>query len=147
MAHRLLLPSRPGGMPFMWNVSAHVGELASCPNRPTDVELVKQLLAMLRTFVTAKVPRAPGVAHAPMAINGQFDITLAYWIYSTQAHGGQGTVVDGIVSPAKAFGDPGTWLLCRWNQALFQANRMAWEALPQQPQLSAALRGELAKTA
>jgi hypothetical protein len=61
MAHRLMLPNKPHGLPWMWNIDTHVGDYATLANRPTDVELVK-LIVMAMAFNGPNSTR-----HAPIA--------------------------------------------------------------------------------
>lgn len=44
MAQRLHLRRPYHGLRFIWDVSEHVGDTTSCPNRATDVSLVKILI-------------------------------------------------------------------------------------------------------
>ncbi|WP_144290148.1 hypothetical protein [Ideonella sp. A 288] len=147
MAHRLMLPGKPEGLPFIWNVDAHVGHLASCANRPTDVELIKYLRTMLDSFGKPSRPRHASVANVRLELNGQFDAVLAYRIFSSQA-GMQypGKVVDGIISPIRGHGSPYIWTLGQWNYHFHKAQPVLFQNLPDAPGLSAALRAELKRT-
>lgn len=151
MAHKLLLPHKPHGMPYLWNVDAHVGELASCSNRPTDVELVQFLIIGSLTFLNQKTARAGGVlkqTQTSLRPSGQMDAVTAYWLLSSQVTtkgvNGQ-AVVDGFVSPAKLGADLCTWWIGRVNLAIFNANRYAWETLGQSVTMSAGLKRELTR--
>lgn len=151
MAHKLMLPHKPHGMPFLWNVDLHVGELAACSNRPTDVELVQFLIIGSLSFLSHKTARAAGIlkqTHLALRPNGVMDAVTAYWLLSSQVTSkvlnGQG-VVDGFVSPAKMGADLGTWWIGRVNLAIFNANRYAWETLDQSVGMSADLKRELTR--
>jgi hypothetical protein len=144
VAYKLTLSPNPWKLPFIWNVSQHVGDKASSANRPTDVELVCVLIQS--TLSGGHVSgRTPGVMTSPLPLGGRFDAVLGYWIYSFQAN--QQGKPDGVVSPAKALGDPMLWLVARMNIAMRNANPTAWEALDRLPTLSGALRAELGRNA
>jgi hypothetical protein len=149
MAHRLPLAQRPEGLPFIWNVSTWVGDNLTCPNRPTDVELVKYLF-MARLGANDEVwVRIHPALHIPLAVNGQFDIVLAYYIYRYEAAHNNDTPdpkIDGWISPAKATGPIMQWAIFRLNKKLAHSNRLLWENLPDAPGISPMLRQEL-KTA
>lgn len=141
MAHRLMLPNKPHGLPWMWNIDAHVGDYATLANRPTDVELVK-LIVMAMAFNGPNSTRHPHSNSPSLVLNGRFDQTLAYYILRTQMAFKMHTI-DGIVSPIGHSGNPMTWILANWNWRMWQQNRVHWENLDKSPQLSAALLTEL----
>ncbi|MBL8348553.1 MAG: hypothetical protein JNN03_24210 [Rubrivivax sp.] len=147
MAHRLMLPGKPEGLPFIWNIDAHVGHLASCPNRPTDVELIKYMSIMLESLSRPGHPRHASVANVRLELNGQFDVVLAYKILSSQS-GMQypGKVVDGVISPIRGHGPPWIWALGQWNYHLHRNQPLVFQNLPDAPGLSPALRAELRHT-
>jgi len=145
MAYKLMLKKPAEGLNFFWNVSSHVGCKSSCPNKATDVELVKFMLREInqretfhRLTQTCKLPA--------ITLNGNFDATLGFWIYANQDF--PGTVSDGVVSPAKGeyFGPDKLWIMSFWNIRLKTLAAEVWSNLDKNPQLSQALRNELAKT-
>jgi|SRR5579863_1404250 hypothetical protein len=145
MAHKLILQKPFQGMGFIWNVSAHVGCKASCPNRPTDVELVKFLFREYlkrQTFQRLK----PTCSSPPITLNGSFDAILGFWIYSTEDW--PGATSDGVISPARGmtYGPGGLWVISLLNGNLFKAAPDFWAGIGQNSELSPALRAELAKT-
>lgn len=145
MAYQMMLP--PGSeMPFIWNVSTRVGPTVDCPNRPTDVELVKVF-----TDVIAKGPfhaLRNEARRPPLVVNGTFDAVLGFWIFNTQFSSRFSTLVDGIVSPAKGvfYGPKTAWVIVKFNHTMFVEDKNRWLKLNTDTRLSAELRRELSKT-
>src|SRR5262245_35975766 len=98
MAERLAIQGLPG-MTHFWNVSQRVGGRQDCPNRPTDVELVKVLMkkALEDPTIAGVVARTPS---PQIVVNQQWDATIGYWIFRFQDHDGH-PVIDGVASHAK----------------------------------------------
>ncbi|MET3900953.1 hypothetical protein ABIB57_004921 [Devosia sp. UYZn731] len=141
MAAKLQLQSRD--MPFLYNVSDRVGP-GGCPNRPTDVELLKVLLVIGQ--------RSPQLQ---VAINGSkmqpnrdtiFDPILGFYIFRMQQLGKM-SVVDGVASPAKGANfAPGTpWVVYWFNYYAKLADPALWESLPRNRTLSPSLAAELSR--
>lgn len=140
MAHRLTLP-RGAAIPFIWNVSGHVGDHQSRPNQPTDVNLVKYLFTAVRSFGHSS-PMPPGLV-VTLPQDGRFDVSLAYSILRYQRSMRQ-VHPDGVISPAKATAQAdSTWVIGRLNSSLFLSNRRLFESLPDAPGLDPLLRHEL----
>lgn len=138
MAYRLTL-HRGAQLPFIWNVSKHVGDRIDSLNRPTDVNLLKFMFSALLS--SGVVPAPPGLL-VPMAQDGRFDLALAYRIYRYQF--GMHHKCDGVVSPADAKGDVlNTWLIGRLNLTLWMKNKQLWETLPRAPGLDPLVSYEL----
>jgi len=147
MAHRLMLPGKPQGLPFIWNIDAHVGHLASCANRPTDVELVQYMRIIIDSRTPPGPARHPSVANVRIELNGQFDVALAYRIFSSQSlMSYAGKVVDGVISPIRGHGSPFIWVLGQWNYHLHRSQPLVFQNLPDAPGLSPALRADLKRT-
>ncbi|MDH3376286.1 MAG: hypothetical protein OEQ39_04885 [Gammaproteobacteria bacterium] len=136
------------GMSFVWNVSAAVGDNASCANRPTDIDLVKILIGE-----TIRA-RPPAWIHAsmrtPLLVNGQMDAITAYWIrvFNADHSPRLSQSLSGIVSPARGAAiSPGdTWTIVKLNWATKQGVPAVWNNLPNHPQAKAALAAELQRT-
>jgi hypothetical protein len=145
MAFRLDGDTGIPGMDHIWNVSQQVGGLTTCPNLPTDVELVKVLLK--QTFRHPDVvARSSKVFKPPLVVNGEFDAIVGYWIFRFQTHTGH-PIIDGIVSPAHGFaytqGSP--WVIARINHFAFLVDNDFWENLDQNFSISPQLRDELTR--
>src|SRR5687767_6888165 len=79
MAYKLELPSSYFGMKFIWNISEHVGDSPTCPNKATDVDLVALLLGgAIRAMDLGK--NIHKSCHQAFQVNGQMDVNIAYWI-------------------------------------------------------------------
>jgi urea transporter len=144
MASKLLL-SRPAfDMNWIWNVSQNVGDDISCPNQPTDVELVKILIAETMR------PGPPQWVHpslrVPFVLNGQMDITLAYWIrvFTHSQRSLRSTAPAGIISPARGASSGS------YNDTIFKLNGLligvapgVWANISSRLSASPQLRSEL----
>ena len=145
MAYKFVLPYPQQGLPFIWNVSQHVGYKKTCPNRTTDVELCQFFFRQLAdagdigesVVGTAKMPK--------ISVNGIFDAVLGFWIYLEQDT--PGATMDGVISPAKGVSYGSNIWLITWLNVRFQKNfPEAFLTLDKDPRLSAALRADLSKT-
>jgi hypothetical protein len=145
MAARLGMNTGIPGMTHIWNVSQQVGGRHSCPNLPTDVELVKVLIKQALSHPRV-VPLAAKASNPPLDVNGRFDAVVGYWIYRWQDHTGH-PIIDGIVSPAHGVNyTPGTpWVIAHINRFAFDADKDFWANLPQNPSISPQLRTELTR--
>lgn len=145
MAHKLVLRQPCSGMAYIWNISEHVGDNASCPNRPTDVNLVKILI------VEAIRARQPAWLHPSLRngirVNGEMDETTAYWIrYFNSDHRPRlSQSEEGIISPARGafFSSNDAWTIVKLNYMVKQTPRPTWANLPHYPQALPALAAEL----
>jgi len=150
MAYKLILSqSNPVRMPFIWNVSTHVGPAKRHPNRATDVELVQFLLAESLKRGWPDEPSTSGAAVPPVTVDGRFNAVLGFWIfYSQQCSATPAASVDGVVSPAHGvmYGG-GAWVIVRLNNYLWAADTTFWSKLDNDPRLSPGLRSELKRTA
>ena len=112
-------------IPFCWNVSHHVGIGQMCPNRPTDVELVKLLMV--------KSPRRP---------------EYAVWVQRAGPIklGGNRTI-DGKVSPAPRhkilYSPTAAYTIVLLNVSAREADEKWWNTLATNPTVSKPLRDEL----
>jgi hypothetical protein len=144
MASKLQLSSPVSGMNFIWNVSQHVGDNVSCPNQPTDVNLVKILIAeTIRPNPPSWINRSIRI---PFTVNGQMDIALAYWIRAFNDQ--QGSALSprqaGIISPARgASYGRGYWTIVILNSLLKQVAPSVWQDIPNHRSASPQLRSEL----
>lgn len=142
MAWKMKLTRPYQGMPFIWNVSRHVGINNRCENHSVDVELVQRLLILHRSM-TGAANRAPGIGFLTEA-SGRMDVQTAFEIVYTDAYT-YDAENDGVVSPARdgqmGYG-AGMWFIARLNFVLFERDRTRWEALPEvcTPTLRAALQ-------
>ncbi len=143
MASKLQLgPSSP--MPFIWNVSYHVGDNVSCQNQPTDVELVKLLIA--ETLCGNDMSWVNRALRTPFRIDGQMDLVLAYWIRALNDEVGASLSKRqaGIISPAQGIGyGAGLWTIVKLNGLLRAAAPGVWQDLPNHRSASPQLRREL----
>jgi len=142
MAHRLMLPNKPLGLPFLWNIDQHVGDQTR-ENQATDVELVKLLIRSALEF--GRGGGTDGFENNPrLVVNGEFDQTLAFWVYRLQF---TFRIVpkDGMFSPVRrtAAGTPG---LMQLNHVMRQRNALFWADLASAPGISGALRTELQRS-
>ena len=144
MAFKLLTPGGRGGkMPFVWNVSKHVGCDPSCPNLPTDVELVNFLLHFHEKIGSAPAAAAK-MAQSGVTINGTFDVATGFWIYYLQSRGkAPGCKTDGIISPAR--GADELWLISYLNGEVMKNNPALYQNLDKHHGLSPQLRAELSQ--
>jgi len=141
MAHRLPLQHQPLGLPFLWNIDAHVGDQRS-ENRATDVELTKLLIKSALEF-----SRGDGEGYEsnpPLVLNGQFDQTLAFWIYRLQFNFGV-EPKDGKVSPVRRSSGHLS-MLVQLNHQMRLRNALYWADLASAPGTSAALQAELRRS-
>lgn len=148
MAYKMILNTQYHGMSFIWNVSEAVGDNASCPNRPTDVDLVKILIgetirARPPTWINASL-------RTPLLVNGQMDAITAYWIrvFNADHNPRLSQSQAGIVSQARgaSFSPRDTWVIVKLNWSAKQGAATAWNDLPNHPQAKPALRAELQRT-
>ena len=146
MAYKLMLPGQPDGLPFLWNVSQHVGRLKNHPNRPTDVELVQFLVVENLNRGLLGFNGSPGSKAPPLAVDGRFTAILGFWIFYCEL---DMQSVDGVVSPAHGmvYGPRGAWAISKLNYWLSHADFALWSGLDDNPRLSPALRAELKRTA
>ena len=144
MASKLLLNRPVDGMTFIWNVSEHVGDNVSCPNQPTDVDLVKILLGeTIRAGAPSWVNRSLRVA---FQVNGQMDVSLAYWIraFNDQQGSALSARQAGIISPARGASYGGDyWTIFKLNVLLKRTAPNVWQDIPNHRSSNAALRSEL----
>ena len=145
MAHRMTLSQPLNGMTFIWNVSQHVGDSNACPNRPTDVNLVKILIA---EWIRAQPPTWINAAmRVPFVVDGQMDPVTAYWIRILNAEHVRELPADraGIISPAgrPRISSRDTWTIVKLNERVRQANLQTWTNIPIRPNGNPALRAEL----
>lgn len=145
MAHRLAIQSNVPGFGHIWNVSQRVGGRDSCPNLPTDVELVKVLIKKALESPVI-LPAARRVPAPPLTVNSQFDAVVGYWIFRFQDHDGH-PIIDGVASPARSLTyAPGVaWVIAFINFHAFKADKDFWNNLPQNKTLSQTLRSELSR--
>lgn len=140
MAYKLV--TNNPALPFIWNVSSHVGHLDTCQNRRTDVELLQFMLSeMFHQF-----PHTNGAAMEPQVRpNGKYDAALGFWIFRAQD---QNQNRDGIVSPAKGthFAAGHGWVIAKINYHFKNTFPDRWANLDSDPRLSPALRAELKRT-
>lgn len=144
MAHRLMLPHQPLGLPFVWNVDAHVGD-QSRENRPTDVELMKLLIKSALEFGRGGGQQGDGYEdNPPLVLNGEFDQTLAFWVYRLQFTF-RIEPKDGKVSPVRR-PTAGMPMLLQLNHLMRQRNSLYWADLASAPGISPRLRAELQRS-
>jgi hypothetical protein len=143
MASKLQLgPGSP--IPFIWNVSCHVGDSVSCPNQPTDVDLVKLLI--VETIRGNSLSWVNSALRVPFQIDGRMDITLAYWIRALNDEMGArlSPRQSGILSPAQGLGyGAGLWTIVKLNGLCREVAPGVWQDLPNHRSATAQLRREL----
>lgn len=142
MAHRLMLPNQPLGLPYIWNIDAHVGDQRS-ENRTTDVELVKLLIKSAIEFSRGD----PGTGYEdnpPLMLNGSLDQTLAFWVYRLQFNF-RVEPKDGKVSPARR-PSGGVGMLIQLNHQMRLRNSLFWADLASAPGISQALRQDMKRS-
>ena len=144
MASKLQLSTPVDGMDFIWNVSEQVGDNISCQNQPTDVNLVKILIAeTIRPNPPSWVNRSLRI---PFRVNGVMDIALAYWIraFSDRQGSALSSQQAGIISPARgaSYGRD-YWTIVKLNSLLKHVAPNVWQDIPNHPNASAQLRLEL----
>ena len=149
MAYKLMLPGQPDGLPFLWNVSQHVGRLKNHPNRPTDVELVQFLVVENLNRGLLGFNGSPGSKAPPLAVDGRFTAILGFWIFYCECSNNASQAVDGVVSPAHgtAYRPGAAWAIARLNKWLRDADFDFWSTLDDDPRISPGLRFELKRTA
>ena len=148
MAYKLMLNPQYHGMSFIWNVSEAVGDNATCPNRPSDVDLVKILIG---ETIRARPPAWVNASlRTPLVVNGQMDATTAYWIrvFNADHNPRLSQSLDGIVSHARgpSLSPRDTWAIVKLNWSAKQGAPTVWNDLPNHPQAKPALRAELQRT-
>ena len=131
------------GMPYIWNVSAHVGVNADkSKNTATDVELVQRLLIERYKAVPSKATRAAGIGSLASA-TGIMDTVTGFEIYWAGDLNGHLSDAE-VISPARGgtvmFGK-GMWTIGYLNFKLFKHARAVWEGFP--ALCTTALRTEL----
>ncbi len=144
MAYKFMLKQPFEGMTFLWNVSDKVGCKTECPNRATDVELVKFLV---RESLKSPFHRLSASCKTPaIMMNGSFDAVLGFWIYAYEDF--PGATSDGIVSPARgaSYSAGELWLITYLNGTVHKTAPDLWAGLDKNQQISQALRTELQKT-
>ncbi len=150
MAHKLTLQGN-ADLPFIWNISQHVGDSPSCANQATDVLLVKILLG---EWIRVAQPSIHPSCQEPFLASAGMNLRVAYWIRAannTHEIAGTGAMANlswsenGVLSPAQgsAFG-ANTWTIVRLNQFLKNRANSVWQNLPSHPLCTGALRAELA---
>ncbi len=146
MAYRLNFSSPLNGMTHIWNVSDTVGDLTTCKNNPTDVDLVALLLgSFIRSLNIGRAIHQS--CHQPFLVNGSMDINIAYWIramnvqHTKKLDWGE----SGIISRAKksTFNSGDTWSIVKLNIGMYLHMRPHWETFPNHPQCPPALKKEL----
>ena len=143
MAHRLMLPNQPLGLPYIWNIDAHVGDQAR-ENRPSDVELVKLLIKSALDFGPARDSTEGYENDPPLVVNGQFDQTLAFWVYRLQFTFSI-QPKDGVISPVRRPAG-GVGMLIQLNHQMRLRNSLFWADLASAPGISHALRQDLKRS-
>ncbi len=142
MAYKMAMSSPYKGMPFIWNISKHVGVLGSCPNAPEDVELVQLLIIERYKLSPPNTPRASGIGFLQYA-NGMVDVRTGFEIYWAGDHGKPLTDSE-VISPAKygslSYGS-GMWTIGWLNHKLHSVAPQVWGNIPNlcSPQLKLAL--------
>lgn len=145
MAFKLVFSVPDNTMPFIWNVSQHVGPLHENPNRRTDVELVQFFLKeLVESGHLGKTANA-AVKQPPIRVNGVMDAVTGFWICFAQ-RGAQ--TADGVVSPAKGmmYSQVSAWSISKMNFVYRKQFGDKWQNLDNDQRLSSALRAELKKT-
>ena len=131
MAYKMKLLHPIGGMTHIWNVSAEVGVLGTCPNLPDDVELVQRLMIERYKVSPSKTPRAGGIGMLTTA-TGSMDTQTAFEIYWAGESGKPLSSAEKI-SPARggavSYGS-GYWTIAYLNNKLFQLAPNVWANLP-----------------
>ena len=148
MAYKLMLAGSPFGMPFIWNVSKHVGPAKAHPNQATDVELVQILLAESIKRGWPDEAASSGVGAPPVTVDGKFNSVLGFWIFYAQRYDGPSSAtVDGVVSPAHGMMYGGApWVIAKLNNFLRFKDFNTWSKLDSDTRLSMELRSELKTT-
>lgn len=144
MAAKLQFTRPVDGMNFIWNVSQHVGDNISCPNQPTDVDLVKILIG--ESIRVRQISWVNQALRIPFQINGQMDMTIAYFIRAVNADERSPLSLkeSGIISPARGASYGGNyWAIFKLNYVLKQNAPNVWQNLPSHQNVSSALRREL----
>lgn len=143
MAYKFVFKQK-GKLPFMWNISAKVGNSEESKNNPTDVELVAFLLDFAFKIPVSKAPIHK--ISTPIVIDGDYEIIKGYWLYHFQAfrHSlfGAKAIVDGRVSPAKRF-DVALYTIAHLNNLLFTYGKDTFFNLDKKSSLTVALKNEL----
>ncbi len=144
MAARLNFNRPIDGMNFIWNVSQHVGDNTSCANRPTDVDLVKILIG--ECIRARPINWVNHTLRTPLLVNGEMDMTLAYWIRALSANENSPltAIESGIISPARGAGyGRNYWTIFKLNYVLHQNAPNVWQNIPNHRNTKPALRNEL----
>lgn len=147
MAYKLNFAYPTGGMPFIWNVSQHVGCRSENPNQATDVELVQFFLRETIKVRDLGAKAASGAFTPSFELDGKYTSALGFWIFYSQLGGAAAATIDGIVSPAKgtSYGT-GAWAIAKMNYHYKKIFPNEWANLANDMRLSAALRAQLAKS-
>ena len=147
MAYKLNFPYPMDGMPFLWNVSQHVGCKSDNPNRPADVELVQFFLSELIKVRDLGSKANAGAFSPGFSVDGKFTSALGFWIFFSECGGSGSATIDGIVSPAKGVSyGTGAFAIAKLNYHYKKLFPMEWANLASDMRLSAALRAELSST-
>jgi hypothetical protein len=143
MAYKMKLTVPFQGMPYIWNISAHVGvNTDKSKNMATDVELVQRLLIERYKVSPSKATRAAGIGSISSA-TGTMDNITAFEIYWAGAESQQLKDAE-VISPAhggRVVYGAGMWTIGYLNYKLFKHARQVWENLP--ALCASALRTEL----
>ncbi len=147
MAYKLAVGYNKEKLPFIWNVSKHVGCKVENPNQATDVELVQFFLRELVNNNILGTKAHAGVRLPAIQVNGRMDAITGFWIFFVEQGGDPNAVHDGIVSPAKGvdYGN-GYWAIAKMNIHFQKHFPDAWLNLDNDPRLSMALRTELKRS-
>ncbi|MBL8348554.1 MAG: hypothetical protein JNN03_24215 [Rubrivivax sp.] len=143
MAHRLLLPNKPLGLPYLWNIDQHVGDQTR-ENRATDVELVKLLIKSALEFGRGGGEGDGYEDNPPLVLNGNFDQTLAFWVYRLQFTF-RIEPKDGVISPVRR-PSAGMAMLLQLNHQMRLRNGLFWADLASAPGISPGLRADLRRS-
>lgn len=142
MAQKLVLKS--ADLPFIWNLSGHVGPGSENANMGTDVELLKVLLAIAHEHPSLRRFGINGDNPMPSR-TPTFDPVLGFWIFRLQQLGRH--TGDGIASPARGvFFAPDTpWVIVSFNRFARETDPELWAQLNRNNAISPALRAELSR--
>lgn len=148
MAYKLIFPTPIDGLPFIWNISAHVGCKSTNPNYSTDVELIQFFLREQLKSGALGSKANTGSRLPDLPVDGKFTSVTGFWIFYTQLGGLDSATVDGVVSPARggtSYGG-GAFAIAKMNFNFKKAFPDAWQNLDKDPRLSPALRAQLTRT-
>ncbi|MEP7364824.1 MAG: hypothetical protein ABI972_16335 [Acidobacteriota bacterium] len=148
MAFKMAVGWNKEKLPFIWNVSKHVGCKAENPNAATDVELVQFFLSeMVKSGELGRLAHG-GVRTPPLRVTGMMDAVTAFWIFYVELGGDPAATHDGVVSPARGGIDYGVgyWAIAKMNIHFRRVFPEVWLNLDNDPRLTMALRTELKRT-